>query len=71
MISAATFSAAVRATSGSTDNDTVGGQHDAGVAEHLLHDPQVHARAHLGQRGRAVPQVMQPDRRQPGWPGCQ
>ncbi len=41
----------------------VGGQHDAGVAQHFLHHPQVHPRGQ-GQRGRAMPQIMQPDRRQ-------
>jgi hypothetical protein len=46
----------------------VGGQHDAGMAEHLLHGPQVHARSQR-QRGRAMPQVVQPDRRQPGLRG--
>ena len=35
----------------------VGGQHDAGMTQHLLHDPQIHARSQ-GQGGRAKPQVM-------------
>jgi hypothetical protein len=43
----------------------VGGQHDAGVAEHVLYDLQVHFGGQ-GEGGRAVPQVVQPDRRQPG-----
>ena len=43
----------------------VGGEHDGAVPEHVLHHPQVHPG---GQRqgGRAVGEVMQPDRRHPG-----
>lgn len=44
---------------------TVGGEHDAGVAEHRLYDFEVVAGGE-GQAGRAVAQVMQPDRRQVG-----
>ena len=65
MMRVATFSAAVRATVGQDRGVGVGGQHDAGVAEHVLHDVQVHPGGQ-GQRGRAVPKVVQPDRRQPG-----
>jgi hypothetical protein len=43
----------------------VGGEHDAGVAEHHLHDFEVVAGGE-GQAGRAVAQVMRPDRRQVG-----
>jgi len=40
----------------------VGGQHDAGMAEHVLHDFQVGS-GRQRERGGAVPQVVQPDRR--------
>lgn len=43
----------------------VGGEHDAGVAEHRLHNFEVIVGGQ-GQAGRAVAQVMQPDRRQGG-----
>jgi hypothetical protein len=39
----------------------VGGQHDARVAQHLLHHPQVHPGVQ-SECGRAVPEVMQPDK---------
>src|SRR5437868_10285632 len=42
----------------------VGGEHDAGVPEHLLHTLQFH-RGRQGEGGCAVAQVVQPDRRQP------
>ena len=38
------------------------------MAEHALHGAQVHARGQ-GQRGRAVPEIVQPHRRQPGLRG--
>ena len=41
----------------------VGGQHDARMAKHLLHDPQVHPGSQ-GQRRSTVTQVMKPNRRQ-------
>lgn len=43
----------------------VGGQRDARVAELVLHRAQVYARGQR-ERGRAVPKIVQPDRRQPG-----
>jgi hypothetical protein len=43
----------------------IGGQHDTGVPELLLHRLQISPRA-VRQTGRAVPQVMQPHRRQAG-----
>ena len=43
----------------------VGGEHDAGVAEHRLYGFEVVAGGQ-GQAGRAVAQVMQPDRGQVG-----
>jgi hypothetical protein len=43
----------------------VGGEHDGGVAHHVLHHLQFHPSGQ-GERGGTVAQVMQPDRRQPG-----
>jgi hypothetical protein len=61
--SRAVFSAVVRASSVATLGVGVGGQRDRGMPQLILNHFQVRAR---GQRqgGRAVPQVMQPDRRQ-------
>ena len=64
MMSVATSSAALRATSGSTDNGGVGSQYDAGVAELVRDDLQLGA-LQQHQRRRAVPQVVKPDRREP------
>lgn len=46
----------------------VGCEDDAGVAKHVLDDLQVRPGGQR-ERGRAVSQVMQPDRRQPGLAG--
>jgi hypothetical protein len=43
----------------------VGGQHDAGVPQLLLDDLQIGAGG-VREAGRAVPQLVQPNRRQPG-----
>jgi hypothetical protein len=42
----------------------VGGEHDAGVTELILDRLEVGAGG-VGKAGRAVPEIMQPDRRQP------
>jgi hypothetical protein len=61
MMSEAMSLATLRATSGRTENG--GGEHDAGVPEHVLDDFQVGARSE-GEDGGAVAQVVPADRRQ-------